>query len=106
MTKIEDQPRSRMTMTMQILDPTNEKAPIRRELSDRPDVISGRVALLDISKRQGDVFIDRLEAVLSERLPGVDFRRYRKDTFARPAPDELRRRIAEDCGFVIEALAD
>ena len=93
-------------MTTQILDPTSEQEPIRRQLSDRPDVITGRVALLDISKRRGDVFIDRLEAVLSERLPEVEFKRYRKQTFARPAPEDLRRRIAEDCGFVIEALAD
>ncbi len=93
-------------MTTQILDPTSEQTPIRRELTHRPDVISGRVALLDISKPRGDVFIDRLEAVLRERLPGVEFKRYRKRTFARPAPEDLRRRIAEDCGFVIEALAD
>ena len=93
-------------MTTQILDPTSEQIPIRRELTVRPAVISGRVALLDISKRRGDVFIDRLEAVLSERFPEVEFKRYRKQTFARPAPEDLRRRIAEDCGFVIEALAD
>jgi hypothetical protein len=52
------------------------------------------------------VLLDRLEERLRERLPGVTFRRYRKPTFTKPAPLDLRRKIAEECGFVIEALAD
>jgi hypothetical protein len=90
----------------QILDPTDERVPLRRTLAPRPAAISGTVALLDISKPRGDVLIDRLQARLAERLPGVRFERYSKPTFTKPAPDDLRRRIAEECGFVIEALAD
>lgn len=90
----------------QILDPTDERVPMRRTLAPRPAAISGTVALLDISKPRGDVLIDRLQARLAERLPGVRFERYSKPTFTKPAPDDLRRRIAEECGFVIEALAD
>ena len=89
-----------------ILDPTDERVPIRRSLTKRPESITGTVALLDIIKPRGDVLLDRLEALLHERLPGVTFRRYRKPTFTKPAPLDLRRRIAEECGFVIEALAD
>jgi hypothetical protein len=33
-------------------------------------------------------------------------RRYTKPTFTKPAPIDLRRRIAEECHGVIEALAD
>jgi hypothetical protein len=33
-------------------------------------------------------------------------KRYRKPTFTKPAPDELRGRIAQECQLVIEALAD
>ena len=91
---------------MQILDPTDERVPVPRELTPRPEHITGTVGLLDISKPRGDVLIDRLEALLSERLPGVEIRRYRKPTFAKPAPDDLRREILEECGFIIEALAD
>jgi hypothetical protein len=40
------------------------------------------------------------------RLPSVELRRYRKPTFAKPAPEELRRKILEEADFVIEALAD
>jgi hypothetical protein len=89
-----------------ILDPTDERVPIRRELAARPAAISGTVALLDISKPRGSVLIDRLEVLLRERLPGVAFKRYSKPTFTKPAPEDLRRRIAEECHFVIEALAD
>jgi len=93
-------------MSTTILDPTDERTPIRRQLADRPEAITGTVALLDISKPRGDVLIDRLEARLAERLPGVTLKRYRKPTFTKPAPDDLRRTILEECDVVIEALAD
>jgi hypothetical protein len=89
-----------------ILDPTDERVPVRRSLASRPEAISGTVALLDISKPRGNVLIDRLEARLKERLPNVAFERYSKPTFTKPAPEDLRRKIAQECGFVIEALAD
>lgn len=89
-----------------ILDPTDEREPVRRQLTPRPEHITGTVALLDISKPRGNVFLDRLEERLAERLPGVELRRYAKPTFTKPAPQDLRRQIAEECGFVIEALAD
>ena len=89
-----------------ILDPTDERVPVRRTLAPRPEELTGTVGLLDISKPRGNVLIDRLEQRLRERLPNVTFNRYSKPTFTKPAPEDLRRRIAEECGFVIEALAD
>jgi hypothetical protein len=91
---------------MEILDPTDERRPIERALTPRSGAIDGAVALLDISKPRGDVLIDRLEERLRARLPGVTLRRYRKPTFTKPAPEDLRREILRDCGYVIEALAD
>lgn len=89
-----------------ILDPTDERVPVARTISPRPEVISGAVALLDISKPRGNVLIDRLEMQLQKRLPGVVFNRYAKPTFTKPAPDELRRQIQGENDFVVEALAD
>ena len=89
-----------------IIDPTDERVPIRRALTRRPEAISGTLALLDISKPRGDVLIDRLAARLGERLPAVTIKRYQKPTFTKPAPDDLRRTIAQEADFVIEALAD
>ncbi len=70
----------------------------------RPTDLHGTVALLDIRKPRGDVFLDRVEARLRER--GLEVARYAKPTFTRPAPQDLRREIAIKCDFVIEALAD
>ena len=88
-----------------LLDPTSERTAQERGLSPRlADLTTGTVALLDISKPRGDVFIGRLEELLTER--GVTVRHYRKPTFTKPAPLDLRRQIAAECGAVIEALAD
>ena len=89
-----------------ILDPTDERVPVRRDLAERPATLTGTVGLLDISKPRGDVLIERLEKRLQERFPELVFKRYSKPTFTKPAPRDLRRQIAEECGFVIEALAD
>lgn len=88
-----------------LLDPTSERRPHSRLLTDRLTSLEGAtVALLDISKPRGDVFLDTLQEVLGSR--GATVRRYSKPTFAKPAPFDLRAKIAEECGAVIEALAD
>ena len=91
--------------TRYVLDPTGERSVAERELLARPATIAGlRVGLLDISKPRGDVFLDRLETMLQEA--GAIVQRYRKPTFTKPAPVDLRHEIATQCNVVIEALAD
>lgn len=88
-----------------VLDPTGERQQSARELLPRPSSLGGRtVGLLDISKPRGNVVLDRLEELLT--ADGAVVRRYRKPTFARTAPVDLRHEIAEQCEVVIEALAD
>ena len=88
-----------------LLDPTSERTVQERQLSLRlPDLREGTVALLDISKPRGDVFIKRLEELFSRR--GVSVKHYRKPTFSKPAPLDLRQQIAAECTAVVEALAD
>lgn len=88
-----------------LLDPTNERSSAEREGASRPTSLQGlTVGLLDISKPRGDVFLDRLEALLRQR--GLQVERFRKPTYAKPAPADLRRDIAARCQVVIEALAD
>lgn len=89
-----------------ILDPTDERVPVRRSLTKRPEAISGTVALLDISKPRGDVLLNQLEVRLRERLPEVNVRRYSKPTFTKPAPEALRQELAKEADFVVEGLAD
>jgi len=88
-----------------VLDPTGETAPESRERVARPESLRGlTIGLLDISKPRGDVFLDRVEVKLLEI--GARVNRYRKPTFAKPAPVDLRHEIASQCDAVIEALAD
>jgi hypothetical protein len=92
-------------MTVVVLDPTGEREVAQRTLVGRPGSLDGLVVgLLDISKPRGDIFLDRLES----RLTGVgaQVRRYRKPTFTKPAPVDLRHEISLQCQVVIEALAD
>ena len=92
-------------MTRLVLDPTSEHAPAQRERLPRLASLAGRkVGLLDISKARGDVFLDRVEERLRER--GAEVLRYRKPTFTKPAPPDLRQEIAVHCDAVVEALAD
>jgi hypothetical protein len=94
-----------MSASMVLLDPTSERSPVARALTARPSALSGlAVALLDISKARGNVFLDRV----AERLQaqGIHVNRYRKPTFTRPAPDALRQQIAAENQVVIEGLAD
>ena len=92
-------------MTKVLLDPTSERTPSERERVARPASLDGlTVGLLDISKARGDVFLDRLDDLLTAR--GLRVLRYAKPTFTKPAPGDLRHEIAEQCDVVIEALAD
>ena len=87
------------------LDPTGERAPIARTLAERTASLEGKVVgLLDISKPRGDVFLDQLERRLHER--GLQTLRFRKPTFTKVAPIDLRHEISTKCDVVVEALAD
>jgi len=93
-------------MEVVVLDPTAERdeatgRPLAAPLTGRD---GARIALLDIRKPRGDVFLDELECLLRER--GHEVERTAKPTFTKPAPADLRREIAERCDAVIEALAD
>ena len=92
-------------MSRTILDPTSERTLAERTLLARPASLEGlTVGLLDISKPRGDVFLDRLEERLTDL--GASVKRYRKPTFTKPAPVDLRHEISTHCQVVIEALAD
>jgi hypothetical protein len=92
-------------VTRLLLDPTSERTVLQRSLLPRPATLRGKtVGLLDISKPRGDVFLNRLEQRLSEL--GADVLRFKKPTFTKPAPVDLRHEIATKCEVVIEALAD
>jgi hypothetical protein len=88
-----------------LLDPTAETSSAKREQLPRPSSLNGLIiGLLDISKSRGDIFLDEVERQLTKR--GLSVKRFRKPTFARVAPIELKQEISTQCDVVVEALAD
>ena len=88
-----------------LIDPTAEREVAARPRVPRPASLDGlTVAVLDISKPRGDVFLDRIAERLAER--GIQVRRYRKPTVTRPAPVPLQQQIALEAHIVVEGLAD
>jgi hypothetical protein len=89
-----------------ILDPTDERVPVERQITARTGDISGVIGLLDIRKPRGNVLLDELQSLLGARYPKVEIKRYEKPTFTKPAPNDLRLKISSECDFLVEALAD
>jgi len=94
-----------MTKARYLIDPTSEQSAAHRERLPRLGSLTGAtIGLLDISKPKGDLLLNQLEKRLIEQ--GVTIRRYKKPTFARIAPVDLKQEISSQCDAVIEALAD
>jgi hypothetical protein len=89
-----------------LINPMNE-TPVRvSKPPARLRSLQGKtVGLLDISKPGGNLFLDRLERLLKERLQVTNVVRVTKPTFAKPAPRSIIEQLrAVDA--VVEALAD
>jgi hypothetical protein len=93
-------------MPVTLVNPMNETAPSAAVAAPRLSSLQGRtIALLDISKPGGSVFLDRMETLLKERYGVAAVIREMKPTFAKPAPDAVMEKI-RGADAVIEALAD
>ena len=93
-------------MPVTLVNPMNEIAPEPMAPAPRLGSLEGRtIALLDISKPGGNVFLDRVEILLKERYGVASVIREMKPTFAKPAPQAVIDKI-RDADAVIEALAD
>ena len=92
-------------MGVVLLDPTGARAPVQRTPAPGLATFDGvEVALVDIAKPRGSVFLDRLQELVERR--GIGVARFRKPTHARVSPPDLRRRIAQRCRAAVVALAD
>jgi hypothetical protein len=87
------------------VSPFDERRRLAEPLAPRPADLNGaRVALLDITKRRGDEFLDRVEELLQSR--GAVTFRVVKEIFSKPASPEIVRRIADRGDLAVEGLAD
>jgi len=93
-------------MPIQLVNPMNELAQQAAPAAPRlPRLEGGTIALLDISKPGGSVFLDRIEQLLRDRYRVAKVIREMKPTFAKPAPAGMIEQI-RDADAVIEGLAD
>jgi hypothetical protein len=87
------------------VSPFDERRRVTEPLAARPvDLTGARVALLDINKRRGDEFLDRIEELL--HASGAHTFRVVKEIFSKPASVEIVRRIADRGDLAVEGLAD
>jgi len=89
-----------------LVNPLDERSATSRAPAPRLDGLKGKtIALLDISKPGGSVFLDRLEHLLVDRHGVASVVRVSKPTYTKPAPAEVLEGLCFVDG-VIEALAD
>jgi hypothetical protein len=94
-----------MNENVRLLDPTAELEPTKRQRLRPPASLEGlTIGLLDIGKARGNVFIDRIDELLSER--GLTVKRYAKPTNTKVAPIDVAQTVAAECDVVVEALSD
>ncbi|HLJ46755.1 MAG TPA: hypothetical protein VKU01_12140 [Bryobacteraceae bacterium] len=92
-------------MPVTLVNPLNEAVAQAQIPAPRLVRLQGKIALLDISKPGGNVFLDRIEHLLKERYGVTEVIREMKPTFAKPAPPGVIEKI-RGANAVIEALAD
>lgn len=90
---------------MEYVSPFDERRREPEPLARRHDSLDGRrIALLDITKRRGDEFLDRIEQLLQAQ--GASTFRLAKEIFSKPAAPEIIKRIANRGDLAVEGLAD
>ena len=95
-------------MSLTVVNPLDERPIPEGSAPPRLASVGGaRIALLDISKGGGSIFLDRVEHLLKQRYGASEVLRFRKPTFAKPAPEAVLTDIRKaQPHAVIEALAD
>jgi hypothetical protein len=93
-------------MPLILVNPSNERTGAPARPAPRLDSLAGKtIALLDISKPGGNIFLDRMDVLLREKHGVARVIRATKPTFAKPAPVEVLEAI-RGADAVIEGLAD
>ncbi len=90
---------------MEYVSPFDDRRREAEPLAPRGRRLAGaHVVLLDINKRRGDEFLERV----AERLQaaGATTERIVKEIFSKPAAPEIIRRIANRGDLAVEGLAD
>lgn len=93
--------------TLRLVHPGAEDQPVQYQLAPRLASLRGaRIGLIDNRKRHSDVFLGRLQELLSERYGVAGFQYYTKQGASVPTPDDIMVDLTQNCDAVIHAVAD
>lgn len=93
-------------MADDILDPTGFDSQPPKAMAKRLDTLKGKtIGLLDIGFPNGGVFLDRVEELLKTKYGVAETVRRAKPSPARPAKDEVRKELIDDCDAIVEGLS-
>ena len=93
-------------MADDILDPTGFDSQPPKPMAKRLDTLKGKtIGLLDIGFPNGGVFFDRVEELLKNKYGVAETVRRAKPSPARPAKDEVRKELIDDCDAIVEGLS-
>lgn len=97
-----------MTEREKLLDPTGfDERAADGTLAPRPAGLRGlTVGLLDNTKPNAEVLLERIGAELKSRYGVGEVRMYAKGYFGTPVEDDLLKQIAQDCDVVVTAVGD
>jgi hypothetical protein len=88
------------------MDPTGFDSQPPKPMAKRLDSLKGKtIGLLDIGFPNGGVFLDRVEELLKTKYGVAETMRRAKPSPARPAKDEVRKELIDDCDAIVEGLS-
>ena len=93
-------------MADDILVPTGFDSQPPKPMAKRLDTLKGKtIGLLDIGFPNGGVFLDRVDELLKTKYGVAETVRRAKPSPARPAKDEVRKELIDDCDAIVEGLS-
>ena len=92
---------------LRLVHPAAEDQPVQYQLAPRLASLEGvRIGLIDNRKRHSDVFLGRLQELLTERYGVAGFQYYTKIGASVPTPEDVMADMTQNCDAVIHAVAD
>jgi hypothetical protein len=96
----------RSEQKVRVLDPTSVAKIQKAILAKRVSTLEGKtIGLLDNSKANSDVFLARVQELLTDRFKISKFVKFRKETPARGVPKNIMAEL-DNCDAVINGIAD
>jgi hypothetical protein len=96
-----------MMLAMEILDPVGSTVAAARALASRPHSLQGAViGVLDNSKPNARVLLQRVAGALAEKVGARDVRIWRKPGASVGATPAVLDEMAAQCGAALTASAD